>query len=75
MDLTLFIVMVTFSIIIYYLISCIQSLLQEIKEVKNKCIHTNNSKVGDFKVETPDPAEEITKKAVETFINLKQLFK
>lgn len=75
MDLTLFIVMVTFSIIIYYLISCIQSLLLEIKEVKNKCINTNNSKIGDFKVETPDPAEEITKKAIETFINLKKLFK
>lgn len=75
MDLTLFIVMVTFSIIIYYLISCIQSLLQEIKEVKDKCIHTNNSKVGDFKVDTPDPAEELTKKAVETFINLKKIFK
>jgi len=67
--------MIIFSFMIYYLISSIQSLLQEVREVKNKCIRTNNSNANDFKVETPDPAEEITKKAIETFISLKSLFK
>lgn len=75
MDLTLFIVMIIFSFMIYYLISSIQSLLQEVREVKNKCIKTNNSTASDFKVETPDPAQVITNKAIETFMNLKGLFK
>ena len=71
MDLTLFIIFVVFSFMIYYLISSIQSLIKEMREVKNKCIKTNNSKSDDFVVQTPDPAKEMKKKAVEFFNYLK----
>ena len=74
MDLTLFIVMIIFSFMIYYLIGSIQSLLQEVREVKNKCIITKNSKIEDFKIETPDPAENIKNKAMQTFMNLQSIF-
>lgn len=63
MDLTLFIIMVIFSFILYYLLGSIQSLLKEIKEVKIKCIHTNNTKREEFQVETKDPSEVIREKA------------
>ena len=47
MDLTLLIVLIIFTFMIYYLIASIQSLLQEIKEVKMKCITTKNANVED----------------------------
>ena len=75
MDLTLFIMMIIFSFMIYYLIGSVQSLLEEIREVKNKCIIANNAKVEDFKIDTPDPAENITKKAIQTFMTFKSIFK
>lgn len=75
MDLTLFIILVIIAFMMYYLMSAIQSLIQEIKEVKNKCIKTNNVSTTDFKIETPDPAEVMTKNVIQTFMNLKTMFK
>lgn len=75
MDLTLFIVMVIFTFMIYYLIMSIQSLLQEIKEVKTKCISTKNAKVEDFQVQTEDPADVIKRKAIGTLTTFKKMFK
>lgn len=75
MDLTLFIVLIIFSFMIYYLIASIQSLLQEIKEVKMKCITTKNASVEDFRVETEDPAQVIRKKAIGTLTSLQNMFK
>ena len=63
MDLTLFIIMVIFSYILYYLLGSIQSLLKEIKEIKTKCIHTNNTKKEDFQIETKDPTIVMREKA------------
>lgn len=73
MDLTLFIIMVIFSFILYYLLGSIQSLLKEIKEVKTKCIHTNNTKREEFQVETKDPSDVIREKAT-GFLNSMKSF-
>ena len=74
MDLSLFIVLVIFSFMIYYLIISIQSLLQEIKEVKMKCITTRNAKIEDFRVETEDPGKVIKNKAIGTLTRLQKMF-
>lgn len=63
MDLTMFMVSVVFTFMIYYLVSSIQSLIQEMREVKNKCIKTHNAKVEDFKVETENPTDVMKKRA------------
>lgn len=75
MDLTLFIVLIVFSFMIYYLIVSIQSLLQEMKEVKMKCISTKNASVEDFHVQTEDPAKVIKNKAIGTLTTLQKMFK
>jgi hypothetical protein len=74
MDLTIFIMLIVVAFIMYYLMSSIQSLIQEVREVKNKCIITNNVNKSDFKIETPDPAEVMTKNVIQTFMNLKDIF-
>jgi hypothetical protein len=74
MDLSLFIILIIFSFMIYYLIRSIQSLLQEIKEVKMKCITTKNANIEDFRVETEDPAKVIKNKAVGTLARLQKMF-
>lgn len=74
MDLTMFIIFVILCFMLYYLTTAIQSLIQEIKEIKTKCVNSNKARVEDFKVNTPDPAEEMTKKAIQTLVNLKGLF-
>ena len=68
MDLTLFIIMIIFSFMMYYLIESITSLLKEIREIKNKCIATNNAKMEDFEVETPEPGKVIKKKMMQRMI-------
>jgi len=74
MDLTLFIILVIISLMLYYLVQSVQSLIKEMKEVKNKCIKANNNKKEDFSINTPDPASEMTKNTL-TFLNsLKKLF-
>lgn len=74
MDLTLFLVFILFSFMIYYLIGSIQSLIKEIKEVKNKCIKSNINSKDEFKVSTPDPVEVMTEKLVNTLMKLKTSF-
>lgn len=73
MDLILFILSIILCFILYYLISSIQSLIKEMKEVKNKCISTQNSKIEDFNVQTPDPTDLMKKKAYDTFNNIKYI--
>lgn len=65
--------MIIFSTMIYYLIDSIQSLLKEIREIKTKCIHTNNSTKEDFKIDTPNPSSVIKQKAIHILSNLKQI--
>lgn len=74
MDLTLFIVLIILATIIYYLISSIQSLVKEIKEIKEKCIHTNNSSKEDFDTVTEDPGKIISNKAIQILSNIQKLF-
>lgn len=74
MDLTLFLVFILFSFMIYYLIGSIQSLIKEIKEVKNKCIKSNINSKDEFKVSTPDPVDVMTDKLVNTLMKLKTSF-
>lgn len=56
MDLTLFVLLVIISYMLYYLTSAIQSLIREMKEVKSKCIKIHNTSIEDFNVSTEDPA-------------------
>ncbi len=74
MDLTMFIIFVILCFMLYYLTSAVQSLIQEIKEIKTKCVHSGNAKVEDFKVETPDPGTIMTQKAWQFFTNIKNVF-
>ena len=71
MDLTLFIVLIIFAILLYYLMIAIQSLILEMKEVKNKCIKLNNTNVQDFEVSTKDPAVGFK----ETMANITSVFR
>ncbi len=71
MDLTLFIILIIFAILLYYLMVAIQSLILEMKEVKNKCIKLNNSNVQDFEVSTKDPAIGFK----ETMANITSVFR
>jgi hypothetical protein len=70
----MFIIFIILCYMLYYLTTAIQSLIQEIKEIKTKCVHSNNTRIEDFKVNTPDPAELMTKKAIQTLVNLKEMF-
>jgi hypothetical protein len=54
------------------MISAIQSLIAEMREVKNKCIKINGVKVEEFQVATADPAEVMKKKAVQALNTLFQ---
>lgn len=73
MDLTLFIVFIILISVIYYLVMSIQSLILEIQEIKNKCIHNGSSKKNDFKVVTKDPAEQFGNKALQVLQNIKYI--
>lgn len=73
MDLTLFIVVVMLIAMVYYLVASIQSLIVEIKEIKSKCIHTNNATKADFTVETPDPGQEFKDKALQVLKNVQYI--
>ena len=74
MDLTMFIIFIILCFMLYYLTSAVQSLIQEIKEIKTKCVRSGNVKVEDFHVETPDPAAIMTQKAWQFFTNVKNVF-
>ena len=60
---------------LYYMISAIQTLIAEMREVKNKCIKINGIKVEEFKVATPDPAEVMKQKAAAALNTLFQQYK
>lgn len=70
MDLTLFIVLILLAFMMYHMISAIQSLIQEMREVKNKCIKVNNVNIEDFNVSTPNPTDVMKR----TLNNLKNAF-
>ena len=70
MDLTFFIICVILIYLIYYLISCIQSLNKELKEVKTKCIKTDQP----LTVDTPDVTEKLKEETISGFDFLKKLF-
>ncbi len=74
MDLTVLIILIILCFMLYYLTSAVQSLIQEMKEVKNKCVKTANTKVEEFHVQTPDPAAIMTEKAWQTISNLQKVF-
>lgn len=63
--------MIIFSFILYYLLSAIQSLLQEIKEIKSKCIKSDGMTKENFKSsETPNPSIVMYDKAHKMLSNL-----
>jgi len=70
MDLVLFIVLIILAFILYNVIFSIQSLIQEMREVKNKCIKINNVPVEEFKVNTANATDTIK----ESLAKLKTLF-
>ena len=72
MDLLLFIILIILGFMLYYMVSAIQSLIAEMREVKNKCIKINGVKVEEFQVATADPAEVMKKKAVQALNTLFQ---
>lgn len=74
MDLTLFLVFIIIAFMLYYLTSAIQSLIQEMREVKQKCITVHNSNVEGFDVTTPDPASEMKAQGLTILKNIKDIF-
>ena len=60
MDLLLFIIMILLIFVMYSVISSVQSLIYEMREVKNKCIKINNVPIEEFKVTTENPVETMT---------------
>lgn len=72
MDLTFFIICVILIYLIYYLINCIQSLNNELKEVKNKCIKTENDVPLD--VNTPNVNDKLKEETVSLIDFLKKFF-
>jgi len=72
MDLTFFIICVILIYLIYYLINCIQSLNNELKEVKNKCIKTENDVPLD--VNTPNVNDTLRQDTVTLIDYLKRFF-
>ncbi len=74
MDLTLFIVLIIISFMLYYLTSAIQSLIQEMQEVKHKCIKIHNTNIDEFNVTTADPTTVMRDKGIDILKNIKDVF-
>jgi len=72
MDLTFFIICLILIYLIYYLIGCIQSLNNELKEVKNKCV--NVKKGEELNVNTENVESALKEKTVTTLDLIKKLF-
>lgn len=72
MDLTFFIICLILIYLIYYLIGCIQSLNNELKEVKNKCV--NVKKGEELNVNTENVESALKNKTVTVLDLLKKLF-
>ena len=75
MDLTLFIVLIIISFILYYLTQSIQSLINELKEVKTKCIKPGVNSKEDFYINTDNPSKIIMQKAGSYLSNFSSIFK
>jgi|TARA_B110000114_G_scaffold105483_1_gene110955 cell division protein YceG involved in septum cleavage len=72
MDLTFFIICLILIYLIYYLIGCIQSLNNELKEVKNKCVHVKQGE--ELKVNTENIESSLKEKTVTILDLIKKLF-
>jgi predicted membrane protein len=72
MDLTFFIICLILIYLIYYLIGCIQSLNNELKEVKNKCV--NVKKGEELNVNTENVESALKEKTVTALDLIKKLF-
>lgn len=71
MDLTLFIVVLMFFLLIYYLINTISSLQLEIRDIKTKCIQVNNLSNNSLLNDTPLVYDKIYTNLLETLKNIK----
>ena len=72
MDLTFLLICILLIYLIYYLVGCVQSLNNELKEVKNKCITVKNSE--KFNINTPDPKEKLQENTINGIDFLKKVF-
>jgi len=72
MDLTFLIICIILIYLIYYLVTCIQSLNNELKEVKNKCITIKDN--DKFKINTPDIKEKLQDNTINVLDFLKKIF-
>lgn len=72
MDLTFFIICSILIYLIYYLIGCIQSLNNELKEVKNKCVNVKNGE--ELNVNTENVESALKNKTVTVLDLVKKLF-
>lgn len=70
MDLTLFIVLIIISAMMYYLTAAIQSLIKEMREVKQKCIKVHNTNIEEFDVTTDDPMKKFKEKTANILKNI-----
>jgi len=72
MDLTFFIICLILIYLIYYLIGCIQSLNNELKEVKNKCVDVKKGE--ELKINTENIESTLKDKTLTTLDLIKKLF-
>lgn len=72
MDLTFLIICIILIYLIYYLVTCVQSLNNELKEVKNKCITTKDNE--KLLINTPDPKEKLNNNTISGLEFIKKIF-
>lgn len=72
MDLTFLIICIILIYLIYYLVTCVQSLNNELKEVKNKCIKTKDNE--QLLIDTPDPKEKLNNNTISGLEFIKKIF-
>jgi uncharacterized protein YoxC len=72
MDLTFLIICIILIYLIYYLINCIQSLNNELKEVKNKCVNVKEGE--ELTVSTGNVKNELEEKTLNILDLLKKVF-
>lgn len=72
MDLTFLIICLILIYLIYYLIGCIQSLNNELKEVKNKCVNVKDGE--ELKVSTANVETDLKDKTVSALELIKKIF-
>jgi len=72
MDLTFLIICLILIYLIYYLIGCIQSLNNELKEVKNKCVNVKQGE--ELQVNTENVESTLKDRTLTTLDLIKKLF-